>query len=272
MAFACGLGAGVIQAGLFNPYDRALFLSVRDKSPFLHADNFRRPYQGFLQSVGGRAISGGLFFPLESVIRSLSGGHHGDDDAAAASNFLVGSAAGIVNALVLNPLSAIKYRTWGKEKDRNMMQEALHMWKKGGINPFFHGCLPTVARDVAFGGTYTFLRCHLKDADWTSQESQWFFNMGAAAIATVVSGPFNLARNIQYSASTTAERSSIGTILANLWNNALQREGVFSRLSYLQSRLRIGWGTARVAAGMALGQQVYDTLFSVATASPNFTC
>ena len=80
MAFACGLGAGVIQAGLFNPYDRALFLSVRDKSPFLHADNFRRPYQGFLQSVGGRAISGGLFFPLESVIRSLSEGHHRDDD------------------------------------------------------------------------------------------------------------------------------------------------------------------------------------------------
>ena len=55
-AFSCGLGAGVIQAGLLNPYDRALFLSVKERRPFLHIDNFRRPYQGFLQSVSGRAV------------------------------------------------------------------------------------------------------------------------------------------------------------------------------------------------------------------------
>ena len=41
------------------------------------------------------------------------------------------------------------------------------------------------------------------------------------------------------------------------------REGVINRLKHLQNRLRIGWGTLRVAAGMALGQQVYDMLFSL---------
>jgi hypothetical protein len=60
VSFFCGLIAGVAQAGLFNPYDRALYLSVKHKRPFLSSLNFQSPYQGFLQSVGGRALSGGL--------------------------------------------------------------------------------------------------------------------------------------------------------------------------------------------------------------------
>lgn len=268
-AFACGLGAGVIQAGLLNPYDRALYLSVKNRRPFLHADNWKQPYQGFLQSVGGRALSGGLFFPLETMFKTLSkrsGGQHDEVDTkvgAQFTNFLVGSAAGSVNALLLNPISAIKYRTWGKDKDRGMMQEARHMWRRAGVSPFFHGCLPTGIRDIVFGGTYTLIRFHLKDSSWTG-EAQWASNMGAAAIATVVSGPFNLARNIQFATSSTAVRPSIASVLLNLSNKSLRKEGLVSRLAYLQNRLRIGWGTLRVAAGMALGQQVYDTLFSMA--------
>ena len=60
VAFLCGLAAGVTQAGALNPYDRALYLSVKNKVPFLSPENFRSPYQGFLQSIGGRALSSGL--------------------------------------------------------------------------------------------------------------------------------------------------------------------------------------------------------------------
>jgi len=262
-ALACGLGAGVIQAGLLNPFDRALYLSVKEKRPFLHRGNFTRPYQGFLQSVGGRALSGGLFFPLESMFQSVydrsgSGGH-------GATNFLVGSAAGSVNAIILNPLSALKYRMWGKEeKERGMIQEAKHMWRRGGMSPFFHGFIPTILRDVVFGGTYTFIRFKLKDSDCTGGErAQWASNMGAAAFATVISGPFNLARNIQFATGSTEARPTIASVVLNLFSRASEM-GVVDRLKYLQRRLRIGWGTLRVAAGMALGQKVYDELFSIA--------
>jgi hypothetical protein len=57
----CGLVAGVAQAGVFNPFDRALYLSVKNHRPFLCYENFAQPYSGFLQSVGGRALSGGLY-------------------------------------------------------------------------------------------------------------------------------------------------------------------------------------------------------------------
>jgi hypothetical protein len=274
-ALACGLGAGVVQAGLLNPFDRALYLSVKERRPFLHRENFTRPYQGFLQSVGGRAVSGGLFFPLESIFQSiydqssggnLRSGRQKDGGQRALTNFLVGSAAGSVNAIILNPLSAIKYRMWGKEeKERGMIQEAKHMWQRGGVSPFFHGVVPTIIRDVVFGGTYTLIRFQLKDSEYTGGEkAQWASNMGAAALATVISGPFNLARNIQFATGSTEARPSISSVVMNLFAKASEKETTVDRLKYLQNRLRVGWGTIRVAAGMALGQQVYDSLFSMA--------
>jgi hypothetical protein len=63
---------------VFNPYDRALFLSMRDHRRFLSWDNFRTPYQGLMQSIAIRAISGGLWFPLEHFFRDwLSGAWRG---------------------------------------------------------------------------------------------------------------------------------------------------------------------------------------------------
>ena len=274
-ALACGLGAGVVQAGLLNPFDRALYLSVKERRAFLRAENFTRPYQGFLQSVGGRALSGGLFFPLESIFQSIynqSGGGNirsgrYRDGNVALTNFLVGSAAGSVNAIILNPLSAIKYRMWGKEeKERGMIQEAKYMWQRGGASPFFHGFVPTIWRDVMFGSTYTVLRFQLKDSEYTGgEQAQWASNMGAAALATVISGPFNLARNVQFATGSTEARPSISeVIIKDLFSKASEKESMLEQLKYLQNRLRVGWGTFRVAAGMALGQQVYDTLFSMA--------
>jgi hypothetical protein len=53
-----GLVCGLFQAGLFNPWDRALYLSVRDRRPFLHATNFKNPFQGFWQAIVHRTIAG----------------------------------------------------------------------------------------------------------------------------------------------------------------------------------------------------------------------
>lgn len=51
LKFNCGLIGGITQAGLFNPWDRALYLSVKESRPFLAWDNFSRPYQGFGQAI-----------------------------------------------------------------------------------------------------------------------------------------------------------------------------------------------------------------------------
>jgi hypothetical protein len=65
---ACGLASGAILAGVFNPYDRALYLSVQHKRAFLCPANFANPYQGFAQSIVLRMVSSGLYFPLEGKL------------------------------------------------------------------------------------------------------------------------------------------------------------------------------------------------------------
>lgn len=262
ISFLSGLAAGVAQAGLFNPFDRALYLSVKNRTKFLTPANFQSPYQGFFQSVGHRALSGGLYYPLEQFfITQLPADAVMDTSSSGAFyNFLAGTAAGSVNAIVCNPVSAVKYKTWGRDVNRGMMQESLEMLRKGGIRPFCNGLVPTVIRDLVFGGTYTFLRFELQYRLQLSSDYQWASNFMAAALATVVSGPFNLARNVQYATKSRHVADTVRDVLKQLVQETWMQPTAMDKLHHVQNRLRIGWGTARVALGMTFGHFVYDKL------------
>lgn len=255
ISLLCGLIAGVAQAAVFNPYDRALYLSVKHHRPFLDPKNFENGYQGFLQSVGGRALASGLYYPLEHAFLNLV---PADGKPHPYCVFLAGTAAGAANAIILNPLSAVKYKTWGREVNRGMKQEVLEMWKKGGFRPFLNGLRPTLYRDVVFGGCYTYLRYVINSQLSISREHQWIGNVTAAAVATIASGPFNLARNVQYATKSKKQAPTIPHVLYKLTEQVAAQDTVSGKLHLLQNRLRIGFGTARVALGMAFGHYVYD--------------
>jgi hypothetical protein len=263
----CGLVAGVAQAGIFNPYDRALFLSVKDHRAFFDPRNWKNPYSGVFQSVGGRAAAGGLYFPLEHFFLECttdSQFHH----------FGAGSVAGAVNACLLNPLSAIKYKTWSRSENRGMWTEAVGMLRKssGSIRPFLNGLPPTLYRDIVFGGCYTWLRLQIpywyhSDSDWKPHEHQWMGNLVAAGLATVASGPFNYVRNVQYGTSSRIRADGTWQVLRALVQATKEQPAGAPRWRFLQSRLRIGWGTARVAFGMSFAHGVYDWLLKHANAT-----
>lgn len=82
-------------------------------------------------------------------------------------------------------------------------------------------------------------------------------NFLAAALATLASGPFNYARNIQYATSSRERADGTWRVLLALVDETREQD-VGRRWRFVQSRLRIGWGTLRVAAGMAFAQAVYD--------------
>lgn len=253
VSLLCGLIAGVSQAALFNPYDRALYLSVKHNRPFLSSVNFENGYLGFGQSVAGRAIASGLYYPLEHGFLALI---PDDGKPHPLYVFLAGTSAGGMNAIILNPLSAVKYKTWGREVNRGMWVEAAEMFRKGGLRPFFNGLRPTLFRDIAFGGCYTFLRYTINGS--SPEHNQWIGNMLAAGVATVVSGPFNLARNEQYATRSKKLAPTIPQVFKTLTENVAAQHTLSGKLHVLQHRLRIGWGTARVAVGMSFGHFVYD--------------
>lgn len=280
VSFTCGIAAGILQAGIFNPFDRALYLSITNQVPFLRAENFRNPYSGFMQSVGHRALSSGLYYPLENFFCSLLlnsqsepsdciGGTLQQQNSSiinlhpAFANFLAGTLAGSTNALIVNPITAIKYKSWGREVNRGMLKESMEMFRKGGLRPFGNGLVPTVLRDLCFGGTYTFLRLELQYLLHLTPEQQWGANMTAAALATIVSAPFNLVRNVQYATRSREKADTISNILHDFVREARNQKSAWQSARYIQNRLRIGWGTVRVAVGMAFGHLVYDNLMGL---------
>mmetsp|Transcript_11604 Transcript_11604/g.33406 ORF Transcript_11604/g.33406 Transcript_11604/m.33406 type:complete len:305 (-) Transcript_11604:206-1120(-) len=258
VSFFCGLVAGVSQAGIFNPVDRALYLSVKNNVPFMSIENFQNPYLGFLQSVGNRALSGGLYFPLEQFFMTMIP----PNEDKAIYNFFAGTAAGSLNAVIVNPISAIKYKTWGRDVNRGMMTEMYSMLRKGGLRPFRNGLMATILRDLTFGGCYTFLRLELQYVFNIPSDYQWTANFVSAALATVASGPFNLARNVQYATKSRKVSDSILQVFQTLATEIHELPTVVEKLKHAQNRLRIGWGTMRVAVGMSFGHSVYDWLAS----------
>lgn len=107
----CGIISGLIQAGVFNPWDRALYLSVMHHRPFLRAENFVNPMAGVMQTITQRAISSGLYFPLEDIFSELISKHYNQPDNAGMQRtirFVAGLLAGLTNGIILNPFSSVK--------------------------------------------------------------------------------------------------------------------------------------------------------------------
>ena len=109
----CGLVSGLIQAAVFNPWDRALYLSVMHNRSFLHAENFKNPMAGVMQTITQRAISAGLYFPLEEIFAETmtkyanGNGYPGQQRYI---HFVAGLLAGSTNGMLLNPFSSVKVK------------------------------------------------------------------------------------------------------------------------------------------------------------------
>ncbi|MBA4697279.1 MAG: hypothetical protein H2069_07825 [Legionella sp.] len=265
---ASGLIAGVLCSGLFNPWDRALYLSVKNNRPFLSLDNFKSPYQGLSQAMVQRAFLSGIYFTIQGELNAYVLPLFKDQAKMSdgTARFYTGMLNGIFSGVLTNPISAIKYQTWGQE-DASFISSVKEMWRLGGMRPFLKGSLPTMTRDMVFGSTYELMR-HFKKTTPQTQDAQqpnkrsyaeFAYNAGAAALATIVSSPFNYVRNVVYATPPNIKPPSIYQALSHLHSESKQQDNYLKQLSFFQRQLRIGWGTARVAAGMAVGQKLVDS-------------
>jgi hypothetical protein len=138
----------------------------------------------------------------------------------------------------------------------------MKLYKHGGFRPFYAGTLATVSRDMTFGGCFAVMRHGLLEKDSTM--NKFFVNGISGFVATLLSSPLNYVRNMHYATPPSVKHKPALVILANLWASMLLEKSFWARAVYLQQQLRVGWGTARVACGMALGAQLYDKFTSLA--------
>jgi len=252
-----GFLAGAAVTALLHPWDRAMYLSIIRQVPFLNPTNWQHPWRGLTQTLVGRAVSSGFYFPLEDRFAAASGSH-----------LIGGQAAGIVLGFALNPLSVVKYQCWGSEGYASFRKIAQAFWRDAGPKAFFRGVGPTMARDAVFGCCFS-LR---KLVDDGQEQSAIGFGaaMFCAAAGTIASSPFNYLRNLCYAEPPTASidtlrdkrrfwQQSFGSLAADARNAG----SVLGAMRVVQNRLRIGWGTARVAFGMALTDCIYKRLLQM---------
>ena len=111
---------------------------------------------------------------------------------------LAGMAAGTVNGALMSPLALLKYQLWGHpDQNRSLWRQACSNYNShGGLRTFFRGLPATCLRDMVFGATFSTLR--QRDPESAIGGSIFVTNTIAAAVATVISGPFNFFRNIQF--------------------------------------------------------------------------
>ena len=267
-----GILVGTVSAGLFNPWDRALYLSVINDRTFLHQTNWTTPYQGFWQTVWQRTLSGGLYFTLQAQFRARLQSWFKDSPTKRGENFCVGLSAGLINGMILNQLATVKYYAW-RRNEPSFSSAASRMLRKGGLSPFFKGIRMTAVRDVVFGCTYEVVRGYGRDtvlrfrgsrsndgssSNPSSSSLIFWADMTSAGLATVVSGPFNYVRNLQYASPSEQPEPTMKECFKILAKELQEESTLFGKLRRFQQTLRIGWGTARVAVGMAFSQQLFD--------------
>jgi len=146
----------------------------------LSLQNWRSPYQGFLQTAAHRIASQGFYFPLESYFRILSKelfmpmahptgdafqtGRHTEPKVMgliglhSLTSFTGGVMAGTVSALLFHPFAVVKYYCWGQD-DTKLWQAFGVIWQGGrGSRVFLRGSTATIARDFLFGGMFSLIR------------------------------------------------------------------------------------------------------------------
>ena len=126
---------------------------------------------------------------------------------------------------------------------------------------------------MVFGGIYATLRFtferKLRQRLQSGDDSNGALTSGmvgpvsqftAAAIATTASSPINYWRNMQFDTKLGSNPVGLVTCMKELKCSIVDAPTRLDSVRQIGMKLRVGWGTVRVAIGMALGQQLYDYL------------
>lgn len=263
-----GMVSGAIYSLVFNPWDRAVYLSMKHKRSFLKKDNFVKPYHGAIQAMTHRMFFGSTYYLMQGQLRSTLVPYLQQELELnwPSVHIITGFAAGAVNGFITNAPSLIKAHTWGNNKG-TFRSSIIEMYQAGGVAAFSRGLFTNVMTDSIRGSSYELFR-HLlrKKAEEFQENGQSnYINFScdamAAFIGTVVASPLNYARIQKYAAAPHLKPPSVSESLKSVWSESKASSyNMSQRVGFFQSRFCIGVGTLRAAAGMAVGQLIFDEM------------
>lgn len=162
-----------------------------------------------------------------------------------------------MNAIFLTPIAAVRYAGWG-QPDKSSLEIIRGLYQGKVSGQWRRGVAATVTRDVVFGAFFAGMRFFNRQTQDGKERNAWTkgaLDFSSAAAATVFSAPFNYVRNMQFNCPIERRAPKMGDVLSMLIRDSKHSA---RPLRFLQSRLRLGWGTGRVASGMALSSFMYE--------------
>jgi hypothetical protein len=184
--FVSGITTGVISAILFNPIDKAIYVSTTKNLSFLNKEVWSKCYKGTFNTIATRLITSGLYF---TFLDNLSTTYSPLQTAMMTSLFC---------NFLTNPIQLVKYNSWYHNISLNECFKSIY--KTYGIRGFGIGFIPILLRDICFN--YSYLSFKTKD--------NHIQNLSLISVSLVAVSPLNLIKNKKY-----GNNESLSNIIKN---------------------------------------------------------
>ncbi len=169
-----GLVAGVISAIVFNPLDKAIFISTTKNISFFNRQVWSNCFNGTTNAILSRLVSSGLYF---SFI---------DHFSQSFSPIQTGFTASFLVNISTNPVNLVKFHSWFN--GLSTRDSIGFFYKTHGIRGFYIGFPAVFLRDFLFNTSYISFK----------KKDDHFFNLALISGTLIIVSPFNLVKNLKY--------------------------------------------------------------------------
>lgn len=169
-----GITTGIISSILFNPIDKAIYISTTKNISIFNRQAWHNSYKGTLNTILTRLITSGLYF---SIIDNLSSKH---------SIFETAVITSIVCNTFTNPIQLLKYHSW--YNNISFHDSFKFIYKTYGIRGFGIGYASILLRDICFNYSYLYFK----------KKDDHLHNLSVISMSLIAVSPINLIKNKKY--------------------------------------------------------------------------
>lgn len=236
-----GLLTGITNTTIFHPIERAIYLSVKNKTPIYATSIWKQPYTGVSQNIYNRIINYGLLFPLNDTINNKTN-----------NTFISGIISGSIIATATNPINIIKMQTWNNSKNANTFEQFKYLKSTYGYSIFLHGLTYSMLVSMVF--TSIFLSLSHK----FNKDKKLINDVMCASIASAMGSPIYYFRN-RY-CFDYEKKIKFSDMIRELQLEIKDMKTSRALWHIFHNRFTTGYNIARVSFGMATSKQIYEYL------------
>jgi len=169
-----GVVSGVLSAIVFNPLDKAIFISTTKNISFFNRQVWSNCYNGTSNAILSRLVSSGLYFSfIDHFSKSFS-----PIQTAFTASLLVNVST--------NPVNLVKFHSWFN--NLSTRESVGFFYKTHGFRGFYIGLPAVFLRDFLFNSSYISFK----------KKDDHLFNLALISGSLVLVSPLNLVKNLKY--------------------------------------------------------------------------